>query len=132
MQRAQVVLCESDGRLAELLRDRAAQQGWWLRDVRHADRVLEALAAGGVLVLKVGRNLDKELALLEKVRWLYPDVPTVVVGDTDNPLLAELVWDLGASLVLFPPLARAYLPDVLAGLMQDRPADISRTEGPTT
>jgi DNA-binding NtrC family response regulator len=122
MQRAQVIVCEPDGRLAELLRDSAGQRRWWLREVRQAKSILEALSAGGVLVLKVGRDLENELGLLEKVSWLYPDVPTVVVGDTENPPLAELAWDLGARLVLFPPLPRAYLPEVIAGLMQTESA----------
>jgi hypothetical protein len=119
MRRAQIVVYESDGHLADLLRDSARRHDWWLREVRHADGALQALrpAGAGVLVLKLGRDLERELGLLENVTWLYPDAAAVVVGDVENAPLAELAWDLGARFVLFPPLPRAHLPDIVAGLM---------------
>jgi hypothetical protein len=124
MRRAQVLVYEADGRLAELLRDAAAKHGWWLRELRHAGRVPDLLQPGGpgVLVLRVGRDLERELGLLEQVRWHFPDTDVVVVGDADNLALEELAWDLGARFVLFPPFPRAHLPEVIAGLMQAAPA----------
>jgi hypothetical protein len=130
MRRAQVVVYEADGRLADLLREPARKHRWWLREVRHAGRVPELLQPGGpaVLVLKVGRDLERELGLLEKVAWLYPDTATVVVGDADSAALADLAWDLGARLVLCPPLPRAHLPEIVAGLMEV-PAETSPQGG---
>jgi hypothetical protein len=119
MRHAQVMVYESDGRLAELLRPHAAAGRWNLRELRHLEACLGLLQRGGgsVLVLKVGRDLEQELDLLERAGRLFPDVPAVVVGDSDHPALAGLVWDLGARFVLFPPLPRDLLPDVVAGLL---------------
>jgi hypothetical protein len=68
--------------------------------------------------LKVGRDLERELGLLEQVTWLYPETVTIVVGDTENAALADLVWELGARLVLFPPLPRMQLPAIVTGFME--------------
>jgi hypothetical protein len=73
-----------------------------------------------VLVVKVGSNLESELALVERAGWLAPEAATVVVGDADHPQLAALAWDLGAACVLLPPLGREHLPAVVAGLMEPR------------
>jgi hypothetical protein len=122
MRRAQVVIYESDGRLTALLRDRAAAQHWWLREVRHPGAALKLLRRGGVLLLRVGQDLERELALLERAARLYPGAPAVVVGDSTNPALAGLCWDLGARFVLFPPAPRELLADVVAGLLAAPPA----------
>src|SRR5437588_9811659 len=97
MRHAQVLVCENDGRLAELLRPRAEAGRWRLRELRHLDACPGLLQRGGgcVLVVKVGRDLEQELGLLEQAGRLFPDVPTVAVGDTDHPALASLLWDLG-------------------------------------
>jgi len=123
MRRAQVVIYEADGRLAEGLREAAQKHGWWLRQVRQVQAALDALGKGGfgVLVLKVGRNLP----------WQLPEVATIVVSDADNSALADLAWDLGARLVLLPPLPRAYLAQVIASLLTDRTSRGAADE-PTT
>jgi hypothetical protein len=71
-----------------------------------------------VFVLKVGRDLLQELTLLDRISWLYPDTATVVIGDSDNPVLVGLIWDLGATVVLFPPLPRYALIDVIDRLLE--------------
>jgi hypothetical protein len=71
--------------------------------------------------------LERELLLLERVSWLFPDVSTVVVGDTENPVLAGLAWDLGASSVLFPPLPLEQLPDLVAGWLAAPPGSTPPT-----
>jgi hypothetical protein len=119
MRRAQVVIAETDGRLLELLRERAAAHGWWLREVGHAGRVVGLLrqGAGSVVVLRTGRDLEREFAALERIGRLFPETATVVVGDADHPALAGLAWDLGARFVLFPPLPREQLAEIVGGLM---------------
>jgi DNA-binding response OmpR family regulator len=119
----QVLVCESDGRLAALLRELADQRRWLLREPRHLEVCLRLLRRGGpsVLVLKVGRDLERDLTLLERVAWLRPDAGIVVVGDTDHAVLAGLAWDLGADFVLLPPMPRELLPDLVAGLMRREP-----------
>jgi len=122
VRRAQVVVYESDGRLTALLRERAAARDWWLREARHAGACLRLLQkGGGVLVLRTGRDLERELALLERVTRLVPDALPVVVGDADNPALAALAWDLGARYVLLPPQPREQLPELVEALMGGLP-----------
>jgi hypothetical protein len=119
MHRAQVIVCESDGRLAALLRETADTRGWWLRAVRRAARVPGLLRPGepGVVVLRAGRDLEQEFAVLERISRQFPATASVVVGDADQPALAGLAWDLGARFVLFPPLAREQLPEIVTALM---------------
>jgi DNA-binding NtrC family response regulator len=119
MRRAQVVVYETEGRLAEWLRALGATRGWWLRPVRNPARVLNLLRPGeaSVVVLKIGRDLEREYAVLERIHRLFPQVATVVVGETDQPMLAGLAWELGACFVLFPPLPRELLAGIVSTLM---------------
>ena len=62
------------------------------------------------------------LGLVATVCRLAPDVPTVAVsdvklGDADRAAWAAAVADLGARVVLFPPLTRPVLEDAVGGLM---------------
>jgi hypothetical protein len=122
MLHPQIIVHERDGRLAAQLKPLAESERWALREPRQAEPLWRALTQGGptVLVVKVGRDPDRELALLERVGWQLPDVATVAVGDAtdDADALAGLAWDLGADLALFPPLSRDLLPDAVAGLMR--------------
>jgi hypothetical protein len=119
MRHPQILVYEKDGLLANLLR-RAKPGEWSLREPRQLESCLRLLRGGhpSVLVLKVGTDLERELLLLERVSWLYPDTATVVVGDAENAVLAGLAWDLGAAYVHFPPLPREHLPDVVTGLLR--------------
>jgi hypothetical protein len=118
MRHPQVLVFESDGRLTEMLRGLAEARRWTLQQTRRAEACLDALGRGpSVLVIRVGRDLARELTLLERAAWLRPDAATVAVGDTDDGVLAGLAWDLGASYVVFPPQTRDVLPDLVAGLM---------------
>jgi hypothetical protein len=109
-----------DARLAALLGPAAEAGRWSVRKPRDAAECLEALAPGGpgVLVLRLGRDLEGELATLERVGRLFPDAAAVVVGEADQAALAGPAWDLGARFVLFPPLPRDLLPRVVAGLLE--------------
>lgn len=119
MQQAQIVIYEGDTRVADLLRETCQQHAWRLRELRRVGSVLNVLREGAnVLVLRVGRDLYEEMALLEQVSWSYPETAAVVVGDVDHPDLAALAWDLGAAFVLLPPFPREYLPLIVAGLME--------------
>ena len=122
MQMPQIVVYEKDGRLKLQLEGLAAQRRWALREARQPETCLRLLARGGpaVLVVKAGRDLERELALLERAAWLYPDAPAVLVADGDRPALAGLAWDLGAACVLFPPQPRERLPEIVAGLLGEK------------
>jgi hypothetical protein len=119
MRYPQVLVYESDGRLAALLRPLAERRRWSLREPRQSEQVLRLLRRGesAVLVLKLGRDLERELTLLDGVAWLAPGAATVVVGDGDHAALAALAWDLGAGYVHFPPQPRELLVEVVAGLL---------------
>src|SRR6202045_4917806 len=121
MHRAQVLAFGLEGRLAEDLRELARERALWLREVRHVKTCLNLLLRGGaaVLVLRLGRNLDREMALLEQVTHLFPTTRTIVVGPVDNQPLAALAWDLGAAYVLFPPQPVERIRDVVLGFLPD-------------
>jgi DNA-binding NtrC family response regulator len=119
MQHAQVVVFENDGKLAAGLSDLSAHQGFRLREVRQEKACLNLLrrAGPGVLVLKVGRDLERELRLLERATWLFPETAVIVVGDSHYPGLAALAWDLGARFVLFPPQPLELLPELVRSFL---------------
>jgi hypothetical protein len=119
MHYPQILVYEGDGRLAALLRALAEEQRWSLREPRRMEGCLRLLSRGGpaVLVIKVGRNLETELTLVERVHGLYPDVGIVLVGDAEQAQVAGLAWDLGADCVHFPPLPRESLPEIVQGLL---------------
>jgi len=120
MRYPQLLIYEGDGRVAAQLRSLAEEQRWSLREPRQLAPCLALLERGGpnVLLIKMGRDLERELTLLERVRWLRPETATVVVGDTDHPGLAALAWDLGASCVLLPrSIATGELAEIVLGLM---------------
>jgi hypothetical protein len=114
-----LLLFGGDAKLAALLGPAAEAGRWAVQKPRDLPECLQALARGGpaVLVLRLGRDLEGELGALERIRWLFPDVAAVVVGEADQAALAGPAWDLGARFALFPPLPRDLLPDVVAGLM---------------
>jgi DNA-binding response OmpR family regulator len=121
MLHPQIIVHERDGRLAQQLRPLAESERWPLREPRQADVLDRLLRQGGptVLAVKLGPTPERELALLERVSWQWPDVATVAVGDVDDAdTLAGLAWDVGADYALFTPLSRDLLPEVVAGLMR--------------
>jgi hypothetical protein len=121
MLHPQIIVHEFDGRLAEQLRPLTQPpRRWALREPRQSEPLWRYLRQCGpaVFVVKIGREPERELTLLERVNWRHPDVATVAVGDPDDaPILAGLAWDVGVSFALFPPLSRDLLPDVVCGLM---------------
>ncbi len=119
MHLPQVLVFEIEGRLANLLRPVVEERRWSLREPRRMETCLQHLQRGGpgVVVIRMGPDLERELSLLERVTSLHPGAPAIVVGESDHPGLASLAWDLGASYVLVPPQPRDLLPEVVVGLM---------------
>jgi hypothetical protein len=119
MRHPQLLVVEADGRLAGVLRELARSRRWAVREPRHPDGCHRLLRRGGpgVLVLRTGRDLLAELALVEEVDRHFPEIVKVVVTDTDDPALLGLIWDLGAGAVLSPPWTPADLAELVAGLM---------------
>ncbi len=119
MRQRQVLVCESDGRLAQALCGCVQAHGWRLSEVRHPRVCLGLLPQGGesVFVLRVGRDLQREMKLLEEITWLFPETATVVVCEADKPALVQLAWDLGARFVLHPPQVKELLSEVVSGFL---------------
>jgi DNA-binding NtrC family response regulator len=101
------------------LRAMAHDHGFSLRVVQHVEACQSLLTHGGpdVFVLVVGKDLVEELTLLQKIGQVSPEVATMVVGETSNPALAALAWDLGARCVLQPPQPLELLPEVVLRLL---------------
>jgi len=120
MRYPQVLVYETDGRLARLLRRGGKPRAWSLREPRGLESCLRLLRHDEptVLVIKLGKDLIRELQLLERVTWLFPDTAAVVVMHTADPALARLAWELGAGFVVLPPLVPQEFLDVITGLMK--------------
>lgn len=115
-----LVIYEGDGRLAALLRPAAAAGAWVVREPRQAGACLRWLAKGGpaVLVLRVGRDLEREMGLLQRAACQCPEAGLVVVTEGDHARLAGLAWDLGATFVVTPDRPRESVVEVVEGLMR--------------
>jgi chemotaxis response regulator CheB len=125
MKHPQVVVYESDGWLADQVRRLAGENGWLVRESRHADSCLALLvdARPTVLLLRLERELLDGLTLLGQVVEKAPDCPVVLVSDVkmegadQRAQLSALAFDLGARYVLFPPLQPPVIEDLVAGLL---------------
>ena len=129
MRLPQIVVFENDSLLARQLQEAATSRAWLLRESRQAPACLKLLRGGGptVLVLRLGRDLRRELSFLDDVHTKVPDVPIIVVGNAENPALLSLAYELGAAFVLFPPSPRQQLGEVTEHLLD---ATILRKCGP--
>jgi hypothetical protein len=142
----QLLIYESDGRLAELLRKPVLDRRWALHEPRRRDACVRALARGAasVLLLKVDGDLRgdqgllektpgdeaaarrihervRQYCLLEEVTRRFPNTATVILSDTEDARLTALAWDLGAACVLNAPQSSETLLDVIAGLLKPEP-----------
>jgi hypothetical protein len=137
MRYPQLVIVGPDPRMVGALRDLATQHQWTLREPRTPEAALRFLRQSGasVVVLKAGPDPKVEMRLLERCGVLFPDVPTVVVCDSDSSGLTGLAWDLGAHFVFSPPQPREHLPEIVAGLMETavgRPGTMLAEKGPAS
>ena len=116
MQQTQVLTYGIDGVLAERLREMAQTQRIWLRETSQlaACRNLLQTSPPSVFVMVLGGDLEKELALLELVHASLPCTASIVIGEADNPALAGLAWELGATYALFPPTPVEMIGEILA------------------
>jgi DNA-binding NtrC family response regulator len=123
MRFPQLIIYETDGRLARMLEGTAGTHRWALRQPRHIESCLQLMRGGGpaIVVVKVENDLESVMTLIERTAQLLPDADVVVVLDRDEAMLVELAWDLGACYVLAPPQPRDRLVDVVANLMGDVP-----------
>lgn len=125
MQHPQVVVYEADGWLAAQVAELAREHRWLVRESRRPDACLAFLreARPAILLLKLERKLIDELTLLARLQERVPDCPVLVFSDVkfdsveQRTNLAALAYDLGARHVMFPPLERTIIEDLVAGTM---------------
>jgi hypothetical protein len=119
MQQTQILTYGIDGILAERLRELALVRRCWLRETSQhtACQNLLDTSAPSVFVVALGRDLPRELSLVELAHTCRPGTATIVVGDTDNPALAGLAWELGATYALFPPTPLERITELVSQLL---------------
>ncbi len=126
MRSPQIVVFEFDGWLAKQLRELAGESRWLVQAVRSVDTALSLARERQPLVLLVQIEPAEEkpgpLGLIADVHRLAPDVPIVAISDVKLADAERTAWtaallDLGARYVLFPPLTKSVLEDVVSGLM---------------
>ncbi len=137
MRAPQLVVLEADGWIARHLADIAAEGAWLVRGTRSIDAAMSFVRERGPCVLMVQVELaeDKPAALrfIADVCRDSPDVSVVAMSDVklsdaDRVAWTAALFDLGARYVLFPPLTRPVLEDLVSGLMA---AAIKRVVGET-
>jgi hypothetical protein len=126
MRAPQLVVLEHDGWIARHLGDLAAEGAWLVRGVRGPDAVRTLVRERGpcVLIVQVELAEDKPAALrlIADVHHTRSDVSILAVSDVKLSDADRIAWtaalfDLGARYVLFPPLTKPVLEDVVSGLM---------------
>src|SRR5262249_37499395 len=120
MRFPQLLICETDGHLASALEPTAKSNRWVLRQPRSIDSAIRLLerSAHAVVVLRVGRDVVRELTLLRRIGWFFPEVPVVVVSDSDDPALIGLTWELGAAYVVSGRGLSQHLAEAISGFMK--------------
>lgn len=127
MRAPQIVVVEYDGWIARHLGDIAAEGAWLVRGIRGVDAAMPLLRERRpcVLIVQVELAEDKPapLRLIADTHRDCPDVPIVAasdvkLSDTDRVAWTAALFDLGARYVLFPPLTKPILEDVISGLME--------------
>jgi hypothetical protein len=123
MQQNQVLTYGIEGILAERLRELAQTHRFWLRETSQfsACENLLQTSAPSIFVVRLGRHLERELTLLEQVQACLPNTAIIAIGEADFPVLAGLVWELGATYALFPPTPTEMITEVIVGLLRESP-----------
>ncbi len=127
MRYPQVLIYAQDDWLTKQLADLASENRWLLKHVQQipACRALVRLPRPTVLLAQVDPSSDHLIGILEflaELHWLYPFVSTVVVSDVkmneeDRVSWTATAFHTGARFVLYPPLTRPILEDLVKGLM---------------
>jgi hypothetical protein len=126
MKHPQVIVFAFDEWLGKQLRELSVESRWLVREARQAAACLSLVRdpRPAVLLLQADPHDDRAtaFAFLADVHRFAPDVATVVVsdaklGEDDRIAWTAAAFDLGARYVLFPPLSRPVIEDIVSGLM---------------
>ncbi len=121
MHQTQIVTYGVEGVLGKRLQELAQTRRCWLRETNQlaACENLAQTAAPSVFILRLGRDLERELALLERIHAAMPETATIVIGEADNPVLAGLAWDLGATFASFPPMPVELITEIIERVLSN-------------
>jgi hypothetical protein len=126
MKLPQIIVLELDGWLAKQLRELAGESRWLIQQTRMVDTALSLVRDRRPVVLIVqiepGEDKPEPLKMIAETHRLAQDVPIVAISDVKLPDAERAAWtaallDLGARYVLFPPLMKPVLEDIISGLM---------------
>lgn len=126
MKHPRVIVFESDGWVAKQLRELAGENRWLIRPAKTVDSALSLARELGPAVLLIqfepAEDKPAPLTLISEVYRQTTDVPVVAVADSKLADVERATWtaallDLGARYVLFPPLTKSVIEDVVSGLM---------------
>lgn len=121
------MILELDGWLSRQLSELANMRRWLLRETRQigAAKTLLSPNRPTVLIAQLDPRREK-VDGLEFLKWLHlnhPNVSTLAVSDVklnddaDRAAWTELMLDLGVRGVLFPPLTRNVLEEIVGQMM---------------
>lgn len=122
-----LTLCALDSWLHNQLRDVLREREWQLDEVRTLDAWCNHLDADrpnvGILQLDFAELKDSVFETLRECHQQLPHVPIVIIADTKLADEPKAIWtlelmDLGVRYVLFPPLTKVVLEDLVTGLME--------------
>lgn len=127
MRYPQLIVLAFDDWLAKQMAEFAHDHRWLLKEVRQAGACKTLLRDPRPTVLLAqldphGSDAAAPMAFLADVHRHHPHVATVVVSDVKLNEEERISWtatafDLGARFVLFPPLSRPVLEDLVGGLI---------------
>lgn len=129
MRYPQILILDTGEAIETELRELAARQRWMLRSVQQTRALRSALQEmrPSVVCLNVDPS-DEQVALLtvlSECQFDFPQVPFLVISSKKLPEPQRSHWaaaalDLGARFVLFPPLIRSVLEDLVRGMMTEQ------------
>lgn len=126
MKLPQIIVLELDGWLAKQLRELVGESRWLIQQTRLVDTAMSLIGdrRPAVLIIQIEPGVEKPepLKLISEVHRRFRDVPVVAISDVKLPDAERAAWtaallDLGARYVLFPPLMKPVLEDIVSGLM---------------
>jgi hypothetical protein len=129
MKSPRVVVWAFDHWLAAQLGEAVGERKWLLQSVSTHAEWVKATGSGGPCVAVVQADPtadgDRLLSAVGELHRTHPAVDVVVVcdvklNDDDRPPWTAAALDLGARLVLYPPLTKAVLEDAVVGLMEHK------------
>ena len=103
MRSVELLACQIDEPLADALARWSTPQGLWLRRLAGPDAVLSLLRGGsrGLVILRLGRDLAREIDAVRTIIDGFPGVRLVILGEVEHAELEGLVYDLGADAAIF-------------------------------